>query len=336
MSNEPASPTPTLTAAIKPLADYFAKQSKTPLLPPSSSLSSKTPQTRICGNISSRSIVPYNVLPAPDLQKYRTIQGDCPYSADELIQQLKSIVDKPGELAENLRLFILASSIHDRMHRYKLSYFTDATAVSTTPVYYCLNDIPFGTATNERLTNQIYLKKLYVKGALNYTANGHSGASYVAPVVQLYIYREKLAKVVGSSPPIVGVDANPPVADLVYTQLGYNGNGARLIAQRSPADASNVNHEILYHKYLYTPEPLDFALNGNSAGNVTQLPFQRHFEIDVPCHNMQCVWGDDANNSGPFTNVIWLVIYSNVNPAGGGFTWEHSYCIHFEDAPSAV
>lgn len=335
MSNGPPSPTPTLTAAIEPLAQYFARQSKNvsppaPSPPPQKNVSS----SGICHNSCIRQ--PYVPLLAPDLQKYHTIQGDCPYSADELISQLKTIVDKPGELAENLRLFILASSLHDRMHRYKIAYFTASTAVTTTPVYTLLNDIPFGTATYQRLTNQIYLKKIYVKGALNYTANGHSGVSYVAPVAQLYVYREKLAKSVGSAPPIVGVDANPPTADLVYTQLGYSGNGARLISQRSPADASNVNHEIVYHKYLYTPEPRDFNLNGNAPGSVTMMPFQKHFEIDVPCHNVQSVWGDDSNNSGPFTNVYWLVVYLNVAPAGGGFTWEQSIAVHFEDAPSAV
>lgn len=185
----------------------------------------------------------------------------------------------------------------------------------------------------QRLQNLIYIKKLNVKWALNFTTNGHSGAGYVVPVVGLCILVDKINEQPGSPPTLFSVDANPPAADVVYTQLGASTNAARLVAPRAPGVV--VKYDVLYHDFIYQPEPRDFDLNGNAAGNVTQMPFQKSGFIDLTrkVHNMQQIYQDSTFTSA-IVNNIWLYIYTTTAPSGGSFSFEFSSEMAFEDAPS--
>lgn len=301
VSVRPASPTPTLL--LRGIQDYFKAKSDVP-----SSQTSLAPQ----------------------------IQQSSDDDPKRLLSEIKSLVDSPGDLAEGLRQLILKTSIHDRMHRYKIVYQVGSGTVSTAVLTTGLNQVAFNDNTQSRLSNEVYTKKMLVKLALNYTANGHSGASYVAPVVGLVFWLHKLPVVPGTPSSLFDVDANPPITSgTVYSQLGYAGNGARLIAPRS--SVTNVEYFVYEHHILYEPKPFDFNLNGNAPGSVTQMPFQRVFTFDLTkhVHNLQSLYQNDTSNN-PITNQVWMSIYSNVNPSGGSFTYEYTVEHQFEDAVSSV
>lgn len=250
--------------------------------------------------------------------------------------------DSKGEGAastiKGVREALLESTIHDRMHRYKIAYGGNTLTPTTTVTHYGLANIPLGTAIGDRLTNQVYIKKMFVKASLVYIANGHSGASYNPPCVGLCFYIDKMPTTPGVPPSLFVTDANPPaVVGTIYTNLGFNTNTSRLNAQRSDVQPNNVEFTVLRHDLLYKPEPRDFNLNGNSAGNVTQMPFVKTFEFDLTpqVHNVQVSFADDTATQ-PCLNAINMAVYTTGTVAGGGYTFDFTLMVQFEDAIDSV
>lgn len=250
--------------------------------------------------------------------------------------------DSKGEgsasTAKSVREALLMSTLHDRVHRYKIAYGGNTLAPTATVTHYGLANISYGTASDNRLTNQLYIKKLFVKASLVYTANGNSGAGYTPPSVGVCFYVDKMPVTPGTPPILFAVDTNPPsTPNVVYSQLGLNTATSRYIAMRSTYQPNNVAFTVLRHELLYAPQARDFGLNGNSAGNVTQTSSVKTFEFDLTpqVHNLQVSFADDAATS-PCLNTVGMAVYLTSAVAGGGYTYDFTLMLQFEDAVESV
>lgn len=214
-------------------------------------------------------------------------------------------------------------------------------SVSGTELAFALNGIQQGPLLNNRLTNKIRMLSVHIKliwslEPIGFISNTANNPTY--PRLSMYIVRDKVPAIAGTSPTMVGTGSNPPANPYVpFTRMGAT--------QTIVADRTALPNPIAwprFHFYEIDHQVPDTWYEGatsivrNSAANTFCVSKQKVFEYKIDLH--RCTTTFAASGSGAASlNQVWMILRndycSTAIDASNGFAMagKMNWDLSFED-----
>jgi hypothetical protein len=142
--------------------------------------------------------------------------------------------------------------------------------ISTAQSTIILNDVPQGNGAEQRIGSRIKLKHLILRLVINRIPTTPVNNYGEYPLIVCGIVREHVPATPGTTPTVIGTDADPPASQtLVYSRLGNSSTTYNPIAIRNPLTAqmyhihkhqvidvhsTNVFIDFANTRTLYTPK----------------------------------------------------------------------------------
>lgn len=203
----------------------------------------------------------------------------------------------------------------ERKHVYNQATGAITNGTETT---YILARVLTGSASSQRLTNTIKIRKGTLRFTIVRTASGVGTAVAPMPILTYVIWRDKIPATVGTAPTILGTDANPPAStSLMLSRLGSASLRYNSLAVFNPITAPEYHIYEVKHHELNDDSNFTYTTPATALG--IPAPKTWHFRINLDFNGVVQNYAAAAS-AAPDVNDIYFSFFTDIDYTNLTFT----------------